>query len=249
MTNKPMLSVERELLESFAAYVADSPNAVMRARVAQLRALLDRPAYPDRLCHADKNAHPYICGCLKGDAEAQRRFDEHHSKAAQHQGEPEGWVLFKDGKLAWEHGEEIISTIFESHLDARFEWRPFFTEQPVPLKIGAGVTIKNVGFDSERDREALFKFDSDGYLESVNLSDLSILSKNKTHSIDGLEAAGVLVEHPAPVVVVPQFDMQMVMMCVGGVRGAVLTSNQCHALAQMLNACSAEVARLNGVKP
>jgi len=57
-------------------------------------------------------------------------------------------------------------------------------------------------------------------------------------------------EQPAPVaVVMPQFDMQMVMMCLGGVRGAVLTSNQCHALAQMLNACSAEVARLNGVKP
>lgn len=57
-------------------------------------------------------------------------------------------------------------------------------------------------------------------------------------------------EQPEPIaVVMPQFDMQMVMMCLGGVRGAVLTSNQCHALAQMLNACSAEVARLNGVKP
>jgi hypothetical protein len=37
--------------------------------------------YPDRLCHIDYTAHPYLCGCLKGDAEAQRRFDEHQSRA------------------------------------------------------------------------------------------------------------------------------------------------------------------------
>lgn len=42
MTNKPMLSVERELLESFAEYVADSPNAIMRARAKELRAILDK---------------------------------------------------------------------------------------------------------------------------------------------------------------------------------------------------------------
>ena len=37
----------------------------------------EKKSYPDRLCHADYTAHPYRCGCLKGDAEAQRRFDEH----------------------------------------------------------------------------------------------------------------------------------------------------------------------------
>lgn len=53
-----------------------------------------------------------------------------------------------------------------------------------------------------------------------------------------------------PVAVVPQLDMAMVMMSLGMVRGApVLTSNQCHALAQMLNKCLSEVARLNGVNP
>lgn len=60
--------------------------------IQELRALLDKPAYPNRLCHDDYSAHPYICGCLKGDAEAQRRFDEHHAKAAQHQGEPVAWA-------------------------------------------------------------------------------------------------------------------------------------------------------------
>ena len=33
--------------------------------------------YPNRLCHIDYTAHPYQCGCLKGDEEAQRRYDEH----------------------------------------------------------------------------------------------------------------------------------------------------------------------------
>ncbi|RJX83451.1 hypothetical protein D3M70_00010 [Pseudomonas sp. LS-2] len=42
----------------------------------------EKKSYPDRLCHADYTAHPYHCGCLKGDAEAQRRFDEHQHHAA-----------------------------------------------------------------------------------------------------------------------------------------------------------------------
>lgn len=53
-------------------------------RMRKLRALLDAPVverqpkpYPDRLCHIDYTAHPYRCGCLKGDEEAQRRFNEH----------------------------------------------------------------------------------------------------------------------------------------------------------------------------
>lgn len=33
--------------------------------------------YPDRLCHIDYSAHPYRCGCLSGDDEAQRRFDDY----------------------------------------------------------------------------------------------------------------------------------------------------------------------------
>lgn len=92
MTNKPMLSVERELIQRIADHCKFWVNHPYLEAIAdvgvELRALLDKPAYPDRLCHTDKGAHPYICGCFKGDDEAQRRFDEHHSKAAQHQGEP-----------------------------------------------------------------------------------------------------------------------------------------------------------------
>lgn len=65
MTNKPMLSVDRELLESFAAYVADCPNAVMRARVAQLRAILGKPEYP-RVSIV--KAHAPTCACVVGDS-------------------------------------------------------------------------------------------------------------------------------------------------------------------------------------
>lgn len=33
--------------------------------------------YPNRLCHIDYTAHPYRCGCLRGDDESQRIYDEH----------------------------------------------------------------------------------------------------------------------------------------------------------------------------
>ncbi|MCE0989365.1 hypothetical protein [Pseudomonas alloputida] len=38
--------------------------------------------YPNRLCHIDYTAHPHRCGCLKGDEEAQRRYDEHFRAAS-----------------------------------------------------------------------------------------------------------------------------------------------------------------------
>jgi hypothetical protein len=52
------------------------------------KGLLGSKPYPDRLCHIDHNAHPYICGCLQGDDEAQRRFDEHQRTAAEACNEP-----------------------------------------------------------------------------------------------------------------------------------------------------------------
>ncbi|NTZ93894.1 hypothetical protein FCH79_00960 [Pseudomonas koreensis] len=45
--------------------------------------------YPDRLCHIDYTTHPHRCGCLSGDEEAQRRFDEYQrdTKLATAEGE------------------------------------------------------------------------------------------------------------------------------------------------------------------
>ena len=45
--------------------------------------------YPDRLCHIDYTAHPHRCGCLSGDDEAQRRFDEHERDIKKMQAEVE----------------------------------------------------------------------------------------------------------------------------------------------------------------
>lgn len=70
------------------------------AAMERLRALLDAPAYPNRLCHIDYTAHPYICGCLKGDEEAQRRYDEKFGKpAAQPQGEPAVLIELVENKI------------------------------------------------------------------------------------------------------------------------------------------------------
>lgn len=90
------------------------------------------------------------------------------------------------------------------------------------------------------DPVAVFEIDASGYRARI------VLDPAKPFPSSGTK---LYAEQLDPAEALPQFDMQMVMMCLGGVRGAVLTSNQCHALAQMLNACSAEVARLNGVKP
>ncbi|MBI6917706.1 Lar family restriction alleviation protein [Pseudomonas monteilii] len=43
---------------------------------------------PNRLCHIDYTAHPHRCGCLKGDEESQRIYDEHFRKASAEPSEP-----------------------------------------------------------------------------------------------------------------------------------------------------------------
>ncbi|MFJ2386264.1 hypothetical protein [Pseudomonas koreensis] len=53
------------------------PLKVERSTVTKLMITGAPKPYPDRLCHIDYTAHPHRCGCLSGDEEAQRRFDEH----------------------------------------------------------------------------------------------------------------------------------------------------------------------------
>ncbi|WP_435036892.1 hypothetical protein [Pseudomonas neuropathica] len=59
--------------------------------------------YPDRLCHIDYAAHPYRCGCLSGDDEAQRRFDEYQ----------------RDTKLATPEGDVVRLTAERDALQKR----------------------------------------------------------------------------------------------------------------------------------
>lgn len=86
--------------------------------------------YPNRLCHIDFAAHPYHCGCLKGDDEAQRRFDEHHGKASAElkpRGEPVAWASPESlGGIRWR----------PQALDGLADGAPLYcrpTEQAAPL--------------------------------------------------------------------------------------------------------------------
>ncbi|WP_430444889.1 MAG: hypothetical protein ACQZ2J_27710 [Pseudomonas piscis] len=46
-------------------------------KVEALSTSAEPARHVNRLCHIDYTAHPYRCGCLKGDKEAQRIYDEH----------------------------------------------------------------------------------------------------------------------------------------------------------------------------
>lgn len=88
-TNQTIDGVPRELLESFARDAAYSPNAIMRLRAEQARALLDSPAGDTEGDEVEK----LIALCLQKDAviaEMDRIYSE--LKAAQPQGEQVAWT-------------------------------------------------------------------------------------------------------------------------------------------------------------
>ena len=142
-TNQTIDGVPRELLEK-ALRDASTIRFPTDNHVTELRALLDAPAYPNRLCHTDYTTHPYICGCLKGDEEAQRRFDEHQAKAAQPQGKPVAHCLLRrngsgewvnDAK-SWADGapsREIMAEC-EKHPEL-YRVRLAYAEQPAPVAV------------------------------------------------------------------------------------------------------------------
>ena len=146
MTNKPMLSVEREVIEK-ALRDALTIRFDTDSHVTKLRSLLDQPAYPNRLCHADYTAHPYICGCLKGDEEAQRKFDEHQAKAAQRQCEPVACmpvdrcydvrskmiIAFNEAKKAGGDLDDALDAAYKSAL--RYSPNPMTSERPAPVAV------------------------------------------------------------------------------------------------------------------
>ena len=141
MTNQTIDGLPRELLESFAAYVADSPNAVMRSRAAQLRALLDAPAETEAVHEVQWNSIHGPEGWKVVDTPTYHRctgplWDRRitHKPAAQPQGEP---VAYADPKAF-----ENFGTL--AHLGGLYarEWMwanpapglvPLYTEQPAPV--------------------------------------------------------------------------------------------------------------------
>lgn len=102
------LAEQGALLEDCLGPVKDAENSADGASNERLyhnlgnaiRAALStsaepRPAqlYPNRICHAEYTAHPYRCGCLRGDEEAQRIYDERYGNAsAEPRGEPIGEI-------------------------------------------------------------------------------------------------------------------------------------------------------------
>ncbi|MBS6081872.1 MAG: hypothetical protein KIC49_11720 [Pseudomonas fluorescens] len=134
MTNQTIDGVPRAALADFIEYSVPGPYGAdekWHADKQKLRGLLDAPAYPNRLCHIDYTAHPYICGCLKGDEEAQRRYDEKFGKpAAQPQVEPVAWRVTGRGGLTvtpqypkWAVGERGLTIT------------PLYAEQPAPVAV------------------------------------------------------------------------------------------------------------------
>ncbi|MGW7235489.1 hypothetical protein ACWGIE_20195 [Pseudomonas fulva] len=87
---RAQLAKRDALLRKIEGYHWAKVEPEERARTrAELRDMLSASAvpsalatqYPNRLCHIDYTAHPHRCGCLKGDEEAQRRYDAHYRTA------------------------------------------------------------------------------------------------------------------------------------------------------------------------
>lgn len=126
-TNQTIDGVPRELMERACVNVFRTTGG--QKVVNELRALMDAPAYPNRLCHIDYTAHPYICGCLKGDEEAQRRYDEKFGKpAAQPQCESVAWSVALELFWSLEDAQKAIR-------NPDITPKPLYAEQPAPVAV------------------------------------------------------------------------------------------------------------------
>ena len=226
MTNKPMLSADRELLEEMLAAMKEThslpANFYGSTLGDRVRVILESQ---------NEQAEPLAIGTLHRDCDERIVFEssgEVHIKdgmqvyaepAAQHQGEPVAWVecspawLKAGGDCATAPricvGREGISHLHPAHSNA---------EQPEPVA----------------DQAQCEECKGWGYHENH-------------HEGGGTECGECGGSGNATVaVVIPDHTMRSVMDAIQQARGfPVLTSNQCHALAESLN----YVARLNGVKP
>ena len=148
-TNQTIDGVPRTLLESFAAYVAGSSNAIMRARGKELRALLDEPApraefKKIEMAHVmnaleDVRGKPVLTSNQCHDLARSLNdrllsplqllaMPAEYLAAAQPHGEPVAW---KTGSITWayepdarRHGEQHGVTVI-----------PLYAEQPAPVAV------------------------------------------------------------------------------------------------------------------
>jgi hypothetical protein len=69
-------TLQREYWDEYAG-LDETRELIEAAMSASQEPSTPAAPYPNRLCHIDYTAHPHRCGCLKGDEESQRIYDEH----------------------------------------------------------------------------------------------------------------------------------------------------------------------------
>lgn len=123
-TNQTIDGVPRELLESFAEYVSDSPNTIMRARAKELRSLLDSPAKDWLLINGMYFSHAEIL--------AWREKACQEAEAAQPQGEPVAYANKSQlERIAKRPG--ATHAVF-GHPEDGYDV-PLYAEQPAPVAV------------------------------------------------------------------------------------------------------------------
>lgn len=234
MTNKPMLSVERNAFEAFW-------RATMNVEVMDLH----RCEFP----MTDYNEQPYACHETDRAWMTWKGRAILDNQAVQQQGEPVAWTNNKPHMPGayWIRGngldrDSLIEVVDDAggllcnlhqrtteadfgygysidDLSDEFEWRgPLYAEQPAPVA----------------DHTQCEECKGWGYHENHHEG-----GGTECGECGGLGNATVAV-------VMPERTMRSVMDEIQQARGfPMLTSNQCHALAEDLD----YVARLNGVKP
>lgn len=123
MTNKPMLSVERELLERAASAIEKHHGSLQWVIASDLRAIIDKPVNfltpdcPDCACVQDGQ-----CLCIPS------------KPAAQHQGEPVAWRY----KKSWEKKGWKICDKHPTDYgidDECYEIQALYAESPAPVAV------------------------------------------------------------------------------------------------------------------
>lgn len=147
MTNKPMLSVERELLERVVDNRYREKENISIARheaLWELRALLDKPVEPSKFVGAaqywseNEQALRDVCrfGGLKGLVYQVVR--DRDRTAAQHHGEPvelQHMAVAEDGKLRWMTGRKMQNCELYAIPDGSAIRSKLYAEHPAPVSV------------------------------------------------------------------------------------------------------------------
>jgi len=140
-----------------------------------------------------------------------------HDHFTEGKGTPVGWLPMLDGPVitptaqpqgepvAWgfvnEDGEPDATARWDVAKHLPVDVTPLYAEQPAPLKIGRGVSVKNIWFGSDEERKPYLVFSDNGNLTEVNLVDVSMISRLRPYTLKQLEELGVSVEKPELVAV------------------------------------------------